>query len=114
MSLVPQTFKAQDADVVEVTLSGSVVKGQPAVINGTFGVYMNDGMSGQVVPFLIKGAIDLGKASGAVNQFAPLYFDAGTGLLTTDSDEGERPYAGKAALPAPVGGPAVRCMLNFG
>jgi predicted RecA/RadA family phage recombinase len=113
MGLVPQSFKAQEANVVEVTLTGSVIKGQPAVINGVFGVYMNDGVAGDVVAFLLKGAIDLGKAAGAVDQFADLFFNSATGLLTTDSDDGERPYAGNAALPAGSGDAAVRCMLNF-
>jgi predicted RecA/RadA family phage recombinase len=113
MSLVPQKFKAQDAQVIDVTLSGSVIKGQPAVINDIFGVYMNDGVSGQVVPFLIRGAIDLAKASGAVNQGQALFFNAGNGLLTTDSAGGTRKYAGNAALPAASGDAAVRCILNY-
>jgi predicted RecA/RadA family phage recombinase len=110
--LTPKTFKAQDANTIPVTLSGSVVAGQPAVINDLFGVYLNDGASGDVVSFLIRGAIDLAKASGTIAQGANLFFDAGNLRLTTDSDSGARPYAGNALLAAASGDEAVRCILN--
>lgn len=112
MGLTAQTFKAQNADVIDATLTGTVIKGQPAVINDLFGVYMDDGVNGGVVPFLIRGAIDLAKAAGAVNQGASLYFNSSTGVLTTDSDSGSRPFAGNAALAAGSGDAAVRCILN--
>jgi predicted RecA/RadA family phage recombinase len=112
MGLVPQTFKSHPGDVLDVTLGGSVVKGQPAMVGDLFGVYMNDGVAGQVVPFLVEGCIDIAKAAGAIAQGVKLYWDAGAGKLTTDDDDGDNPFAGHAALPAGASDLAVRCKLN--
>jgi predicted RecA/RadA family phage recombinase len=112
MASAAATYKYQDGDVIDVTLSGTVTKGQAAVIQDLFGVYMNDGVSGDKVPFLIRGVIALAKAAGVVNQGASLYFNSGTGLLTTDSNSGARPFAGNAAYAAASGDAAVYVILN--
>ena len=64
----------QDGKVLNHTVGAGVVSGQAAKVGSAFGVYVNSGVSGEVVPLLTEGVVELPKDVSVIAGFGTLVY----------------------------------------
>lgn len=89
----------QDGKILKVTAAADVVSGAPAKIGAAFGVYVNSALSGEDVPFLTEGAVELPKDASVVTGFGHLLYwdDTAKKVTITATSNTKIGYALEAA-----------------
>lgn len=91
--------------------SGGVISGTAYLIGALLAVAIVTAAEGETVAFRVTGGVDLPKASGAITQFAKLYWDDTNKRLTTTASGNT--LVGVAGKPAASGDATVCLLLNF-
>lgn len=96
-------------ETIEVTLGGTVSAGDLAVVEGNFGMYVNDGVSGDIMPFKIAGRLDActKTASQAWVVGEDLYWDGSTSLTNIPNGTPAVGIVAAAAISAATVGSAI-------
>jgi predicted RecA/RadA family phage recombinase len=63
-------LQIQEGKIKEVTLTGNATAGQICPLQECAGVYLNSGVSGDVVPVALEGVFEVPKKAGATLDFA--------------------------------------------
>lgn len=90
----------QQGDVLDaIAPSGGVVSSTAYLIGKAFGVAAASAAEGEVFALAVEGVVSLPKASGAITQFAAVYWDdAAKNVTTTSSGNTKIGYASAAQL----------------
>jgi len=103
------TNKVQEGDVLVLTVTDAVSSGDVVIAGGLIGVAKSDIAAGESGPVDMTGVWNLPKASEALTQGDPVYWDATSGNITT-TDSGNTP-AGHAVAAAAAGDATCRVKL---
>jgi len=103
----------QRGEMIDITLGGTVTKGDVFEGTGAIGVYMDSGVSGDTVPvFIGPGVVELTKETGVVfTQGDLLFWDAANNRLDKTVTN---IFAGIAANDVASGVLLARVHLNMG
>lgn len=101
-------------ETLEITLGGTKTAGTVEVVEGHLGMYLNDGVSGDIVPFKVRGRLDVvvKVASQVWVVGEELYWD-GTGFTNIPNGTPVVAVVGAAALSAAVVGSIILITPNY-
>ena len=109
-----RTFIQKGEAITIAAPSGGVSSGDPVLIESLFGIASTDAAEGNDIAIATVGVFTLSKVStDAFTVGAVAYFDAGTGLVTTDDDTGNNPAIGHAVGSAGNPSSTVRVRLSI-
>jgi len=98
-----------EGEVWDVPISATVASGSGIKVGSVIGVALGSGVNGDTIRVAVSGVWELPKASGAITQGAPLYWDDTNKRLTTTATDNT--LAGYAYAAAVSGATVVRCKL---
>ena len=102
----------QAAKTVTIPAPATVASGEVVIAGSLVGIAAGDAASGALVDVSLEGVFSLPKVSAdVVTVGLPLYYDAGTDLVTIDDDEGGNPRLGTAVAAAGAGVGSVKVRL---
>lgn len=99
----------QNGDVLDAVLGADVASGGVVVVGELVGVATTAGKSGDTIAVNLCGVFEVAKATGAINQGAKVYWDAGNSNATTTASGNKQ--IGHAWLAAQSGDATVQVKL---
>lgn len=100
-----------DGKVIDLTVDEDVASGEGVVIGSIFGVATRAALSGETVPCIRSGEVELTKVAGAIAQGDKIYFNDTSDTVTKTSATGLF-LIGAASLAAQAGDATVRVLLD--
>lgn len=105
----------QDGAALDYTPGGQVAAGAVVVQGDLIGVAKLPILAGQLGALAVEGVFDFAKATGestAIGAGATVYWNAGSGVATTDADSGANKLLGKTTKAAIDADATVRVRLS--